>query len=402
MTKNGKAAKALSIGIIASFIGTFISIIIATLLSGTIASFALVLGPWEYFSLCFMAISLVVGLSNGSIFKGLLGAFLGVWLATIGSDSVTNTLRFTFGNFNLYGGIPVVCLLLGTFAMQQVANGYARGNQEMPTIDTKSLKGFGLTVKDFSQNAKVIVVSFLIGLWIGFLPGMGSGVSNMVAYGQAKKMSKHPELFGTGYEAGVWATEVANNASVGGALIPLISLGIPGDGTCVLLLSAMTIHGLTPGPMFIYQNPGLAYLIFATVLVSAVLIAVIELLTKRWFPYILKAPYHYLYSGILTVCFVGAFAASTSMFAVYIMIFFGLVGVVLEYCNIPMGPMMLAYILGANLETYFRRGLSYSRGDVTSFVTHPISAIFLLIGLYSLISPLVKYMIKASKAKKLT
>ncbi|MBQ9008762.1 MAG: tripartite tricarboxylate transporter permease [Clostridia bacterium] len=172
MTKNGQAAKALSIGITGSFIGTFVSIIVAMLCSGAIADIALTLGPWEYFSLCLMAITMVVGLSNGSVFKGLLAAFIGFFIAMIGSDKVTNQLRFTFGNTNLYGGINMVTMLMGTFALQQVATSYAKGQQEMPPVDTSSLGGFGLTAKDFIDNIRVIIVSLAIGLFIGFLPGI--------------------------------------------------------------------------------------------------------------------------------------------------------------------------------------------------------------------------------------
>jgi putative tricarboxylic transport membrane protein len=400
MTKNGKAAKALSIGITGSFIGTFVSIIVAMLCSGAIADIALKLGPWEYFSLCLMAITMVVGLSNGSIFKGLMAAFLGLFLSTVGADKVTNQLRFTFGNTNLYGGINMVCLLMGTFALQQVATAYAKGQQEMPPVDTSSLKGFGLTLKDFTSNAKTILVSLVIGLFIGFLPGMGSGISNLIAYGQAKKMDKHPEKFGTGYEPGVWATEVANNAGVGGALIPMISLGIPGDGTTVLLLSAMTIKGLQAGPMFIQTNPVLAALIFLIVLISAILIFFTELGTKRWFPYLLKAPYHYLFSAIMMICFMGSFSATTSMFSVYMMIGFGVLGVVMDMFGMPMTPLMLSFILGPKIEEYFRTGCSYARGDLTSFITRPISLIFILIAIYSVVGPFITKAIKNKRAAK--
>ena len=400
MTKNGKAAKALSIGITGSFLGTFVSIIVAMLCSGAIADIALKLGPWEYFSLCLMAITMVVGLSNGSIFKGLMAAFLGLFLSTVGADKVTNQLRFTFGNTNLYGGINMVCLLMGTFALQQVATAYAKGQQEMPPVDTSSLKGFGLTLKDFTSNAKTILVSLVIGLFIGFLPGMGSGISNLIAYGQAKKMDKHPEKFGTGYEPGVWATEVANNAGVGGALIPMISLGIPGDGTTVLLLSAMTIKGLQAGPMFIQTNPVLAALIFLIVLISAILIFFTELGTKRWFPYLLKAPYHYLFSAIMMICFMGSFSATTSMFSVYMMIGFGVLGVVMDMFGMPMTPLMLSFILGPKIEEYFRTGCSYARGDLTSFITRPISLIFILIAIYSVVGPFITKAIKNKRAAK--
>ena len=400
MTKNGKAAKALSIGITGSFIGTFISVIVAMLCSGAIADVALSLGPWEYFSLCLMAITMVVGLSNGSVFKGLMAAFLGLFLSTVGADKVTNTLRFTFNNTNLYGGINMVCMLMGTFALQQVATAYAKGQQDMPPVDTSSLKGFGLTIKDFVSNAKTIIVSLVIGLFIGFLPGMGSGISNLIAYGQAKKMDKHPEKFGTGYDPGVWATEVANNAGVGGALIPMISLGIPGDGTTVLLLSAMTIKGLQAGPMFIKTNPVLAALIFLIVLVSAILIFFTEIGTKRWFPYLLKAPYHYLFSAIMMICFMGSFSATTSIFSVYMMIAFGLLGVVMDMFGMPMTPLMLSFILGPKIEEYFRTGVSYARGDYSRFLTRPISLIFILIAIYSVVGPIITKAIKNRRAAK--
>ena len=397
MTKKGKAAKALSIGITGSFIGTFVSILVCTFASGYIADIALMLGPWEYFSLCLMAITMVVGLSNGSVFRGLLAAFLGLWLSCVGGDLVTNQLRFTFGNTNLYGGINVVCMLMGTFALQQVATSYAKGQQTMPEVDGKGLSGLGLTLKDFTDNIRTILESLVIGLVIGFLPGMGSGISNLIAYGRAKNSSKHPELFGTGIDQGVWATEVANNAGVGGALIPMISLGIPGDGTCVLLLSAMTIKGLQPGPMFIEQNPVLANLIFVTVLVSAILIFITELLTKRWFPLLLKAPYHYLYSAIMMICFMGAFSGTTSMFGVYMVLVFGAMGILMDMFRLPMTPLMLAFILGGKIESYFRMGCSYARGDLTSFLTRPISLIFILIALWSVLGPVVMKLIKSKK-----
>ena len=400
MTKNGKAAKALSIGITGSFIGTFISVIVAMLCSGAIADIALKLGPWEYFSLCLMAITMVVGLSNGSVFKGLMAAFLGLFLSTVGADKVTNTLRFTFNNTNLYGGINMVCMLMGTFALQQVATAYAKGQQDMPPVDTSSLKGFGLSIRDFISNAKTIIVSLFIGLFIGFLPGMGSGISNLIAYGQAKKMDKHPEKFGTGYDPGVWATEVSNNAGVGGALIPMISLGIPGDGTTVLLLSAMTIKGLQAGPMFIKTNPVLAALIFLIVLVSAVLIFFTELGTKRWFPYLLKAPYHYLFSAIMMICFMGSFSSTTSIFSVYMMIGFGILGVIMDMFGMPMTPLMLSFILGPKIEEYFRTGVSYARGDYSRFLTRPISLIFILIALYSVVGPYIMKAIKNRRAAK--
>ena len=184
----------------------------------------------------------------------------------------------------------------------------------------------------------------------------------------------------------------------GGAIIPMIALGIPGDATTVLLMSAMTIHGLQAGPMFIKTNPQLANLIFATVLVSAILIFATELLTKRWFPMLLKAPYHYLYSAILMICFLGAYSASTSMFSVYLVLVFGAVGILMEFFKMPSTPLMLAFILGSKIESYFRMGCSYARGDMTSFVTRPISLIFILIAVYSIVGPIITKILKKRKA----
>lgn len=400
MTKKGLASRALSIGILGSFIGNIVGCAAAMLFSGSIADIALSLGPWEYFSLCLMAITMVIGLSRGSIYKGLLAAFLGLFLSQIGADKVTNQLRFTFGNVNLFGGINMICLLMGTFALQQVATSYAKGQQEMPPVDSASLKGLGLGLKDIMANMKTILVSLVIGLFIGFLPGMGSGISNLIAYGQAKKMSKNPDEFGTGIDAGIWATEVSNNAGVGGAIIPMISLGIPGDATTVLLLSAMTIKGLTAGPMFIRTNPSTAALIFLVLLVSSILVAVTQLFTKRWFPLLLKVPYHYLFGAIMTICFMGSFTGNTSMFSVGLMIGFGCLGILMDMFGMPMTPLVLSFILGPKIEEYFRTGVSYARGDYTRFLTRPVSLIFILIAVYSVIGPVISKAIKARREAK--
>lgn len=400
MTQQGKASKALTIGLTASFMGTAISVLVATFLSGPLANIALMLGPWEYFSLCFMAISVVVSMAHGSIYKSLMGAFIGLWLSCVGAERVSGAMRFTFGNYNLFGGIPVIALMMGVFAILMIATNFARGEQEMPDVDSQNLRGFGLTIRDFTDNIKTIFRSLMMGLWIGFLPGMGGGIASMLAYGQAKKASKNSDQFGKGCEEGLWASEVANNSGLGGAIIPMMALGIPGDGSTVLLLSAMTIHGLQAGPMFIRQNPDLSNLIFAAMLVAGILVFVAELLTKRWFPKLLKAPYHYLYSAILLVCFVGSYSSTTSMFGVAAAIFFGIFALLLEMAQIPSGPMMLSYILGSNLEYYFRNACSYAKGSYAPFFTRPVSCILLIVGVYMLFSPLVKHLIAKKKAAK--
>lgn len=390
MSQKGETVRALTIGILGSFTGTILSVIIATFASPVIAELALKLGPWEYFSLCFCAVTLVASLSKGSIFKGLMGAFLGLFISTIGMDPVTAQQRFTFGSIWLSAGVSMVPLMLGVFAVKQVAIDYAKGQQEMPEVDTKSLKGIGLKLSDITSEIGNIVRSFMIGLWIGFLPGMGSGLSNMVAYAQAKSASKHPEEFGKGCPSGIWASEVSNNAAVGGALIPMMALGIPGDSTTALLLSGLMIHGLQPGPLMITANPKISYVIFAATLVSAILVVVMQLFGKRWFPYLLKVPYHYLYGVILVMCFIGGYTSSNTMFNVVMMLVFAGVSILMDMAKIPTSPFILAFILGPNLEQYFRKGMSYGDNGILDFVYRPVSLIFLLVAVVSVAWPYVK------------
>ncbi len=390
MTLRGESARALTIGILASFMGTLLSILVATFLSPVLANFALKLGPWEYASLCFAAITLVAALSQGSIFKCLLAAAVGLLLGTIGVDQVSGVLRFTFGNHNLDNGISIVAITLGVFASRQVITNYAKGNQKLPEVHISNIKGLGIHVKDIVNHIGIIIRSFFIGLWIGFLPGMGSGVSNMISYAHARSSSKHSEEFGKGYPGGVWASEVANNASIGGAIIPMMSLGIPGDSITAMLLTALMIHGLQPGPLLITSSPEISYLVFAGILVCAFIVVVMQLFLKKYFPLILKIPYHYLYGVILIIAFIGAYGTANSSFSLFVMVAFCLLGVIMAAGDIPTSPFILSFILSKNLESYFRRAVSYGDGDYSKFFTRPISLIFLLIAIASIVMPIIK------------
>ncbi len=399
MTLRGEASRALTIGILASFIGTFFSIIIATFLSPVIADLALKLGPWEYFSLCFCAITLVAALSKGSMFKCLLATAIGLMMGTIGLDAVTAQQRFTFGNANLMAGISVISITLGMFACQQVSTSYAKGTQKLPEVKETNIKGLGIEMSDFTEHIGTTIRGFLIGLWVGFLPGMGSGVSNLIAYAQAKSSSKYPEKWGEGYAGGIWASETSNNASIGGAIIPMLALGIPGDSITAMLLTGLVVHGLQPGPLMIVNSPDIAYLIFSGVLVCSVVVLVMQLATKKYFPLILKIPYHYLYSTILVICFIGAYGTANSMFSLYSMLFFAVLGIIMSIGKLPTSPFLLAFILSTDLERYFRRGVNYAQGDYTMFLTRPVSLIFLCIGIGSIVIPFIKKKMKAQKEK---
>ena len=394
MTKNGQAGKALGIGMTASFIGTVGSVALATVLSPVIAEFALHLGPWEYFSLCFCAITLVASLSKGNIFKGIMAAGIGLLMGCIGMDPINGSNRFTFGNIYLSSGISTVAQMLGMFAMCQIIRDSARGEAKMPEADMVDMKGLGVGIRDIVQNIKTIVFAFISGLWIGFLPGMGSGISNMVAYGYAKSISKDPESFGKGNPAGVWASETANNASLGGALIPMMALGIPGDGITAMLIAGLTIHGLQAGPLFMTEQPDLAMLIFACVMVAAI----VTIIGKRWFPYILKVPYHYLYTVILVICYIGGYGISNTMFNIYVMLALCLLAIFMSMSGLPTSPLVLAFILSSKLERYFRQGISYAHGSYKEFFTRPLSCALLLVSVFCVVWPVLSEHLKKKKA----
>ena len=400
MTLNGEPGRALGIGMFASFIGTLGSTLVAMALCEPIANLALMMGPWEYFSLCTCAITLVVALSDGNVFKGIAAALIGVLFSCVGTSPIDAAKRFTFGLNNLQGGINMVPLMLGLFALRLLMMNFAKQNQKTPDVDTGSLKGLGIRIRDLKDNVVNIIRSFFLGLWIGFLPGMGGNVANMVSYATAKKASKHPEKFGTGCPDGIFAPEVSNNATIGGAIVPMISMGIPGDGVTAILLGGLMIHGIEPGPLLMRNEPQLVYVIFCTMLIATILTLVLQTFGMRIFPQMLRIPYHYLYSVITIVCFIGAFSVSTNIFNCYVMIFMGAVAILLSWGGFPISAVVLGFVLGGTMEENLRKGLVYADDGFMSFLTRPVSALFLAIAVISVIYNLASPYWKKRKAAK--
>ena len=333
------------------------------------------------------------------MFKGLAAAFIGLLLSCVGFAPVDGANRFSFGNMYLSSGINMISMMLGLFAVSQVVTNYARKRQELPDVSNMKISGFGITIKELLVNAKTIVISFLMGLWIGFLPGMGGALANVAAYAQAKASSKHPELFGTGCVEGILASEVANNASIGGAIIPLIALGIPGDGAGALLLSALLLHGIDSGPMLLVNEPTLVYVLFIGILLSAFITLLVQFVGMRWFPKLLALPYHYLFAGITLICFIGAYSSTNAIFNCLLMILLGIFALILNYANIPVSPVILGFVLGYNIEVYLRKGYSYSGGTFAEFFKRPVSAIFLLIAIFSIVWNVIGPIVKEKRQK---
>lgn len=390
MTKKGEVTRALSIGTVANFLGTVPSILVAMLACPVISAFAVKMGPWEYFSLGLMAITLVASLSKGNMLKGFLSAGLGLLITQVGLSPVSSTSRFTFGNYNLYGGFNMISVLTGMFAGAMILTDFAKSKTGAAGTFEGKIGKFQFPGKEFAGNIFNTVRSFFVGLGIGFLPGMGAALSNVVAYSMAKNASKHPEAFGTGCPDGIIAPEVANNASIGGAIIPMIALGIPGDGTTALLLGGLTIHGIEAGPLLQKNYPVFTNMIFMAALFGALIALAVEIVGIRAFPMLLKAPYHYLYSAILVVSFLGAYTNAGNMFAVYMALAFTALGIFMNYAGIPATPFILSYVLGSTIETNFRKAVAMGKGSMLPFVTRPVSCILLLITVFSLVSPFIK------------
>ena len=402
MTKKGQVTKALSIATISNFMGTLPSLLVAMLACPVIAALAVKMGPWEYFALAFMAITLVVSLSKGKMLKGFIGAALGLFITQIGYSPISSTPRFTFDSFYLAGGFNALTVLIGLFAGSMIMIDYATKNGSNKNNFNQKIEKFYFPGKEILENKFNILRSFLIGLFIGFLPGMGPALSNVVSYSTAKSSSKHPEKFGTGCEEGLFAPEVANNASIGGAIIPMVSLGIPGDGTTVLLLSALSIHGIYAGPLLQKNNPTLVSMIFVAGIISAIFALIIQIIGIRYLPAVLNVPYHFLYPAILIISFMGVYANTCNMFSIFSILLFVALGIWMTYADIPVTPFVLSFVLGTTLETNFRNAISYAHGDWTSFFTRPASCILLLLAAASVLSPLVKDAIARAKAKKST
>lgn len=396
MAARGEAGKALGVGIVYSFLGGVFSLLVLFFISPILADIALEFGPYEYFSIALFSLTLVAGLSNGSLVRGLIAAVLGLTVAFVGMAPITAFPRFTFGFSELDAGISLLPALIGLFAVAQILETAESRDAYAPVkpMDYK-IKGFGFTMQEFAGQTVNFFRSSIIGTLIGILPGLGGAVCNLMAYGAAKKQSKHPEKFGTGIVDGIVASESSNNASTGGALVPLLTLGIPGDNTTAILLAGFMIHGITPGPLLFETDGVLVYGIFTALVISNIFMIATLFGGMRYFVRILSVPTHILLPVIMGLCVIGSYGLNNRLFDVWTMMLFGLLGWAMKKASLPTTPLLLGFILGPVIEVNLRRGLMKSRGDLTPFLTEPISGAFLLITIlvvaYTLYGEFKKY-----------
>lgn len=392
LAMKGQAGKALGVGIVFSFIGTVVSILALVTIAPPLADIAIKFGPHEYFAVTVFALTLMISLTGKSLVKGLITGLFGLMIATVGLAPVDNAARYTFGTVDFKSGFDILTVLVGLYAISEIFVN-ARKPQELKASQIESdvkIKGFGFTMQEFLSQKINAVRSSIIGIAIGLLPGIGGGTSNILAYTVARDQSKYPEKFGKGVIDGVVASEAANNATIGGSIIPLLTLGIPGDSVTAMMLGGLIIHGVTPGPLIFSQNGDIVYAIYAMMLIASVLMVLFEFGGLRFFIKILRVPKCYLLPMIFVLCAIGAFGLNSRVFDIWATLGFGVIGYVLIKLDFPLPPLILGFILGKTMEMNLRRGLMSSQGDFTPFFTNPISGAFLLLAIASILFSLYR------------
>ena len=324
LARKGQAGKALGVGVFSSLFGTLFGIFAMILISPTLAELTIKFGPWEYFGVTFFALTLISSLCGRNLILGLLSALLGMMFATVGLAPIDSAKRFTFDTVALTSGFHLLSVLVGLYAISEVLSSSSDIQGQNVSITTNyKIKGLGFSLAEMAAQTKNLVYSSLIGLGIGILPGIGGSTSNIIAYSVAKSTSKHPEKFGTGIIDGIVATESSNNASIGGAMIPLLTLGIPGDGATAILLGGFILHGLQPGPLLFQSNGNVVYGIFAAMILSSIVMVLLMYWGMRGFVRILKVPSHILMPLIVVLCCIGAYALNSRVFDVWGLLLFG-------------------------------------------------------------------------------
>lgn len=392
MAENGQAGKALGIGILYSFIGGLISIFALMFVSPYLAAVTLKFTPVEYFAIAVFSLTIIASLSGNSLLNGLLSGLFGIALSLVGMAPIDAFTRFTFGQYQLLSGFDIVVILIGVFAVTDIIlAGYGRKHlADKMEKQTFELKGFGITMKEFKGQIVNMIRSSLIGIGIGILPGIGGSTAGLLAYTAQKNSTKYPEKFGTGVIDGVIASETSNNAVIGGSLIPLLTMGIPGNTVTAIFLGGLTIHGISPGPLIFDKSGQYVYGIFLALIVANIFMIVFERAGLRVFVKLLDLPKHILLPLVMVCCVVGGYSSNSRIFDVWCIIIFGLLGLVFKKIKIPTTPLIIGFILGPMAEENLRRALQASNGSIAVFFTRPISLFFLIIAFLSVAMTLKK------------
>ena len=396
MAKNGRAGAALGISAIGSFIAGTFGIIALTFIAPPLSSFALKFGPAEYFSLTLLGLTLAAFLSGKSMLKGMIMAVFGLLLATVGIDPVGGALRYTFGTMILMDGFDFLALAMGVFGIGEILISLEEDmNSELVTTKIKNIYP---TLKDWLESRWAIVRGTVIGFGVGLLPGGGAVMASMIAYAIEKRVSKTPERFGEGAIEGVASPESANNAASSASFIPMLTLGIPGNPAIAMIFAALLIQGVQPGPFLIVDHPDVFWGVIASMYIGNVVLLFFNLPLVGVWVQMLRVPYSIMAPLIVMICSIGVYSLKNDVDDVLMMFIFGIFGYILRKFKFELGPLILAFVLGRILERSLSQALISSSGDVSVFVTKPISAVLLGIVFLMLLAPLA-LMLRQKKAE---
>ena len=396
LNKKGFVSKALGMAIMCSAIGGFLSALIMTVASPPFARVALSFSSSEYFAVVFLGLASVVVIGTRSIGSALISLFIGLFLATIGMDEIYGVPRFTFGSRIMETGINFTTVLIGIFAIGEVLDQLSQKNRE-GVIERIRPKTTLPRLGEIWGLRNTILRGLGIGTVIGAIPGTGATVASFVSYGVEKQVSKHPEKFGTGVWEGLAASETSINASVGGAMIPLLTLGIPGSGATAVMMGAFLLHGIQPGPLLFNKSPEAVYTIFVGMLVCNLIMILAGLVTAKFFSELMRVPENILSAFIISFCLLGAFALRNDMTDVWFMVIFGIVGYLMRRYDLPSPPLILGLILGPLAEKYFLTTMIGCGNDWTIFFCRPVSGSLMIISIGLLLMPFLRGLLKKGK-----
>jgi putative tricarboxylic transport membrane protein len=392
MARKGRAGAALGIAAFGSFIAGYFGICLLALMAPTLSRLAFDFGPPEFFSLMVLGLTLSTYIGSGSVLKSLMMVALGLVLGVVGQDPITATPRLTYGSANLLDGLDMVPVVMGLFGLSEVMINIEQATDRV--IYQAKLKGLLPDADDWKRALLPIGRGSVLGFFIGIIPGGTAMVSSFVAYAVEKKFSKHPEEFGTGAIEGVAGPEAANNSATMGAMVPLLTLGIPSNVVMALFLAALMIHGTPPGPMLLVNHPGLFWGVIFSMFIGNILLLILNLpLIPLWVK-LLEVPYKVLFPLIILFCLIGAFSVNSTTFGMGVMILFGVVGYLMKKYEYEAGPLVLAFILGPMLETALRQSLIVAQGSFSIFIQKPISMVSLVITVIFLMLPLLSFLKK--------
>ena len=401
MARQGKAGKALGVAVTSSFIGTVMGWLALVTMAPLLSKVALTFGPMEYTAAMLFGFSAVIALSGESVFKGVISACVGLTLMLVGFDPLSGMQRATYGSNFLMSGVNYMPALVGLFVLTEIF-AQLETIQEKYVVPKQELKDIFMTLAEYKASFFNFLRSSALGIAIGILPGIGGSFANIVCYEQAKKASKDPDSFGKGNMQGVVASETGNNATIGGALIPMVSLGIPGDTVTAALLGGLMIKGITPGPLFVKNNPETMFAIFNSVLIASfIMLIFMYVIGIRVFPRVLRLPKHIILPAVVIMSIVGVYNINYSINDVWITLVMAFIGVGFDKFGFPKTPVVITMVLGKSFETYLRNALSYFDGSLLPMITRPYSLIFVLLTLISVAAPLIKYL-KNRKAAQST